>query len=67
MLLSYIPILGSLILSPLERSALTWTEKISNKKAKTVLKMKFRPIEETIKDGVLSVIDQQFVKPKTRK
>ncbi len=66
-ILSYIPILGSFILSPLERSALTWSEKITNKKAKTVLGMKFRPIKTTIKDGVLSMIEQGYFKPKTRR
>lgn len=65
-LLSYIPFLGSFVLSPLERSALTWKEKISNKKAKSVLGMRFRPIEETIKEGVESIIAQKFVVPKKK-
>jgi nucleoside-diphosphate-sugar epimerase len=65
LILSYI--FGSLVLSPLERSALTWREQVSNKKAKQVLGIRFRPIEETIKDGVASVIDGGYAKPKTRR
>jgi hypothetical protein len=66
-LLSYIPFVGRFVLSPLERSALTWKERISNKKAKTDLNMRFRPIEQTVREGVESVIQQGFAKPKTRR
>ena len=60
-------LLGSLVLSPMERSALTWREQLSNKKAKAVLGMRFRPVEETIRDGVLSVIEGGYAKPKMRR
>ena len=65
-LLSYLPLVGRFVLTPLERSSLTWRERVSNAKAKKVLGMRFRPIEETVRDGVLSVIDQGFAKPKKR-
>ncbi len=64
-LLSYV--FGSLVLSPMERSGLTWHEELSNKKAKAVLGLRFRPVEETIRDGVQSVIDGGYAKPKTRR
>jgi hypothetical protein len=66
-LLSMLPLIGGFILNNLERSALTWREKLSNKKAKTMLKIRFRPLNQTVKDGVQSVIDQGFAKPKLRR
>jgi nucleoside-diphosphate-sugar epimerase len=65
-LLSLIPVIGKFFLTDLQRSALTYREKVSNKKSKTMLKMKYRPLSETVKDGVQSVIDGGYVKPKRR-
>lgn len=65
-ILSYIPVFGRFVLNPLERSALTWRERLNNEKAKRMLKLKFRPLSETCRDGVISIIEGGYVKPKPR-
>lgn len=64
--LSYLPIIGAWIMPPMWVSALTWKDRIDNSKAKKELGLKFRPLSETVRDGVMSVIDGGYAKPKKR-
>ncbi len=93
LLLSWLPIIGQFILSPLNRNALvsaaaclfacvrvclvfcrltcptppqTWKDKLDTSKAKKELGITFRPLAVTVKDGVMSVIDGGYAKPKRR-
>ena len=66
-LLSMLPFIGRFILNELERSALTWREKINNRKAKSILGIRFRPLNETVKDGVESIIQGGYAAPKPRR
>ena len=59
-----LPLVGRFFLGPLERSTLIWREELATGKAKRMLGVRFRPIEDTVKEGVESMIDQGFVKPK---
>jgi len=64
--LSMLPLVGGLIMSDLERKAQSTPVEFDNKLAQDHLDMEFRPLEETIKEGIQSMVDLGFAKFKSK-
>jgi len=64
--LSFLPMVGPLVMSDFERIVFERSVHFSNKRAKEILGMSFRPLEETVRDSAISMIDGGFVKPKLK-
>ena len=64
--LSRIPVLGDKVMSEYARELQSRTFRYDNAAARSALGVAFRPLEETIRDGVTSMVDQGFVRPTVR-
>lgn len=64
--LSYIPLLGNLIMKPFQKTFLSSSYSFQNTKSKEVLKLQYRPLDDTLRDTVTSMVDTGYVKAQTR-
>jgi len=64
--LSMVPVIGSYIMSEMERKAQCLPIYFDNTRAKNELGVQFKPLEETIKDGIESMIRQDFARFKSK-
>ena len=66
--LSHLPFVGGKIMSEFERevSNLRRHYRYDNSEARTVLGVDFRPLQVSVEDGVKSMVEQGFAKPRAR-
>lgn len=64
--LSRIPFFGSYIMSEFHRRAFSTPIRFDTTYSKRVLGLSYRPMDDTVRDGVLSMIDAGFAKAKER-
>eukprot|EP00933_Yihiella_yeosuensis_P036796 TRINITY_DN3059_c0_g1_i2.p1 TRINITY_DN3059_c0_g1~~TRINITY_DN3059_c0_g1_i2.p1 ORF type:complete len:358 (-),score=65.12 TRINITY_DN3059_c0_g1_i2:410-1483(-) len=62
--LSRIPLVGHLVMSEFQRLCLEQPIQFSNAAAQEVLGIKFRPLEETVRDSARSMVEGGYVKAK---
>ena len=64
--LSRLPVVGPRVMTSHDRQALETVVTFDNRAAKEALGVAFRPLDESVRDGIQSMIDLGFVKPKYR-
>lgn len=64
--LSFVPFVGSYVMSEFERRMARTPVAFSNARAKEVLGMSFRTLEETVRDSARSMVDGGYVKAELR-
>ena len=64
--LSFVPVVGGYVMSEFERLGMETPIRLANAAARNELGVEFRPLEETVRDGVAAMIDGGFVKPRPR-
>ena len=64
--LSYVPVVGALAMTEFERLGMETHVRLDSGAATRELGVVFRPLEETVRDGVAAMIDGGFVKPRPR-
>ena len=64
--LSFVPVVGGYAMSEFERLGMETTVRLANAAARRELGVEFRPLEETVRDGVAAMIDGGFVQPRPR-
>ena len=62
-----LPVVGPRVLSDYEKLALVTPTEFANVRAKADLSMTFRPLGDTLKAGITSMVDQGFVAPRPRR
>jgi len=65
LMLSYLPIIGSFFLNEVERIRIVQKIHVTNLQSRKLIDgFNYRPIEETVKDGAVSIIEGGWAKPK---
>lgn len=64
--LAYVPGLGSMVMSDFQRLVTSTPIHFSNAKAKEVLGITFRSLEETVRDSAQAMVDGGYLQPKRR-
>ena len=62
--LSMLPLVGRFVLSEFERKAFATPVTFDSSAATATLGVAFRPLEETVRDAVSSMVDSGFAKPR---
>ena len=64
--LSHVPVVGPKVMTEFQRSIMTTPTNFANVNAKSKLGILFKPLKDTLRDAVRSMVDQGFAKPRPK-